>query len=227
MGGRGRLTDATIDRLQIYAGVAFQQNVGDLKSMKSSFLDSLFHVASSKDNLYHYPHCPIGPNSWCKYNANRANNTQTYKLAPGLPRDIIYKIRPIFLELSKDSELEKCLHSKTQNANESFSGTIWEYIPKTTFVTLPNLEFDIYDALANFNIGIKASLLIYEKFNFAPGAHMLRGGCNKYNIKRVNLANQRITPKNRLRRQVLRAKKMTKSDKLLEREGDLYIPGGF
>ena len=55
---------------------------------------------------------------------------------------------------------------------------------------------------------------------------MLRG-CNKYNIKRVNLANQRIIPKNKLRRQVLRAKKMTKSDKLIEKEGDLYIPGGF
>ena len=56
--------------------------------------------------------------------------------------------------------------------------------------------------------------------------HMLRGG-NKYNIKRVNSANQRITPKNKLRQQVLRAKKMTKSEKLIEKEGDLYIPGGF
>ena len=84
----------------------------------------------------------------------------------------------------------------------------------------------VYDAVANFNIGMKASLLIYEKLNFVPGVHMLRG-CNKYNIKRVNLANQRITPKNKLRRQVLRAEKMTKNDKLIEKEGDLYIPGGF
>ena len=98
LGGRGRLTDAIIDRLQNYAGVAIRQNVGDLKSMKSSFLASLFHVASNKDNSYHYPHCPIGPNSWCKYNADRTNNTQTYKPSPGLPREIIYKIRPIFLE---------------------------------------------------------------------------------------------------------------------------------
>ena len=73
---------------------------------------------------------------------------------------------------------------------------------------------------------MKASLLIYEKVNFAPGMHMLKG-CNKYNIKWVNLANQRITPKNKLRRQVLRAKKMTKSDKWIEKEGDLYIPAGF
>ena len=73
---------------------------------------------------------------------------------------------------------------------------------------------------------MKASVLIHEKLNFAPGVHILRR-CNKYNIERVNLANQRITPKNKLRRQVLRAKKMTKSDKLIEQEGDLYLPGGL
>ena len=49
---------------------------------------------------------------------------------------------------------------------------------------------------------MKASVLIYEKLNVVPGLHILRR-CNKYNIKRV------------------------KSDKLIEKEGDLYILGGF
>ena len=40
----------------------------------------------------------------------------------------------------KDAKLEKCLLGKTQNANESFNSTIWERIPKNTFVTLPTLE---------------------------------------------------------------------------------------
>ena len=133
--------------------------------MKSSFLASLFHVASDKDNSYHCPHWPIGWHSWCKYNSDRTNNTQTYKPGLGLPRDIIYKIRPIFLELNKDSELGKCLYGKTQNANESFNGTIWERISKTIFVILRKLEFGVYDAVANFIIGMKASVLIYEKLN--------------------------------------------------------------
>ena len=49
---------------------------------------------------------------------------------------------------------------------------------------------------------------------------MLRG-CNIY------LANQRITPKNKLRQQVLRAKKMTKSDTLIEKEGDFIYQEDF
>ena len=55
------------------------------------------------------------------------------------------------------------MHGKTQNANESFNGTIWERIPKNTFVTLPNLEFGVYDGVAHCNIRMKASVLIYEK----------------------------------------------------------------
>ena len=55
--------------------------------MKSSFLASLFHVASNKDNMYHYQHCPTGSGSWCKYNAGRVRTT--YKPGPGLPKYII------------------------------------------------------------------------------------------------------------------------------------------
>ena len=75
-----------------------------------------------KIKYWHYPHCPTGPDSWCKYNIDKLNGTQSYKPGPGFPLDIIAKIKPIYADLGKDSELEKCLHGKTQNANESFSG---------------------------------------------------------------------------------------------------------
>ena len=52
-------------------------------------------------------------------------------------------------------------------------------------------------------------------------------GWKKRNLKRVNLANQRACPKNKLRQKTLGAKKMSKNDKLLEKEGHLYVPGGF
>ena len=46
--------------------------------------------------MYQYRHSPTGSDSWCKYNAYRANNTQTYKPGSGLQKDIIYKIGPKF-----------------------------------------------------------------------------------------------------------------------------------
>ena len=36
---------------------------------------------------------------------------------------------------------------------------------KNTFVTLPNLEFGVCDGAAHCNVGMKASVLIYEKLN--------------------------------------------------------------
>ena len=99
------------------------------------------------------------------------------------------------------------MHAKTQNANERFNGTIWERIPKNTFVTLPNLEFGVYDGgAAHCNIRMQASVLIYEKLNFVLVAYMLKG-LKKRNLKRVNLEHERASRKNKLRQQILRSKK--------------------
>ena len=106
---------------------------------------------------------------------------------------------------------------KTQNANESFNGTIWERIPKNTFVTLPNLEFGVYDGVAHCNIRMKASVLIYEKLNFVSVVYMLKG-FKKRNLKGVNLVNQRASRKNKLRQQILRGKKMSKMANYLKKK---------
>ena len=106
------------------------------------------------------------------------------KPGPGLPLEIVHKVRPIYQALSKDTELEKCLHGKTQNANESFNATIWERVPKTNYVSLRKLEFGVYDAVGHFNIGMKSSILIYEKLNMIPGKFALKG-CASINNKRV------------------------------------------
>ena len=106
------------------------------------------------------------------------------------------------MELRKDTEFEKLLRGKNQNANECFNGTIRERIPKNTSNALPNLEIDVYDPVAHFNTGIKASVLIYEKHDFAPEVYMLKGW-KKHNLKRFNLANHWACPKNKLRRPIL------------------------
>ena len=74
MGGKGRLTDAMIDKLQNYYGIAIRSNSGDLTAMKKGIHASLFHCASSRDNDYHN-HCLEGPDSWCGFMKYRANRT--------------------------------------------------------------------------------------------------------------------------------------------------------
>lgn len=125
IGGKGKLTDSLIDKLQNYYGIAIRSNCGDLKGMKSAIYASLFHGASSdRRNLHQY--CPNGPESWCRYKQDKANNTDLYTPGPGLPDDIIKLIKPIYARLSADTLLSKCtcLDGKTQNRNGSLNGMI-------------------------------------------------------------------------------------------------------
>ena len=53
-----------------------------------------------------------------------------------IPKWIHDEIRPIFLDLSKDELLAKCLHGEAQNNNESLNNMIWAKCPK--MFLLPN-----------------------------------------------------------------------------------------
>ena len=109
------------------------------------------------------------------------------------------------------------MNGKTQNANESFDGTIWERILKTIFVTLPNLEFGVCDVVAPCSIRMKVPVLIFEKLNFVPVVCMLKG-FKKGNLKSVNLVNQCTSRKNKLKQQILRGKKCPKLTNYLKKK---------
>ena len=207
LGGRGKLTDATIDRLQNYYGIAIRQNKNDLQGMRSAIRATLFHVASNKSNNFHYPHCPEGPDSWCRHNRDKANKTTTYKPGPGLPTAIVLKLKPMYEELSCDKLLKKCLHGLTQNSNESYNMTVWERIPKNHYVSLSHLRFGAYDAAANFNIGRKASVLVMEKMGLRPGRYLLKG-CQRLNRKRLYLSEYKNTGSSKNAERLSVAKRM-------------------
>ena len=47
----------------------------------------------------------------------------------------------------------------------------------------------------------------------------------KHNLKRVNVVNQRASRRNKLRRQILRGKKISKNYKLLKKKDHIYVLG--
>ena len=226
LGGKGKLTNNIIDRLQNYYGIAIRENKDNLNAMQAATRAALFHVASSKDKNYHDTYCPKGSNSWCKFQKDKADGTSTYKSGPGLPLPVIFKLKPIFQELSHEDLLKKCLHGLTQNQNESFNAMIWDRLPKSRYVSFSQLELGVYDAVANFNIGRKASILTYEKLNMIPGKYSLKG-CQSINAKRLfasTYKNRDITKK---RRKVRRGKAKGKDDKNEDKEGISYEAGAF
>ena len=81
----------------------------------------------------------------------------------GLHPTVILHIKKIFLGLSQDDLLSRCLRAKPQTQNEAFNGTVRNHIPKQTFVKLFTFEIGVNDAVSHFNIGNMATLLIYDK----------------------------------------------------------------
>ena len=174
LGGKGKLTNAVIDRLQNYYGIAIRANAGDLEAMKKAACAVMFHVASSAKCNYHTAYCPTGVNSWCRFQKDKAMGTSEYKPGCGLSLEIIKHLKPIFNDLSRETLLKKCLHGKTQNQNESFNSLIWERLPKSKYVSLTQLRFGTYDAVAHFNIGMRSSIMIYGQLEMKPGRYMVK-----------------------------------------------------
>ena len=86
-----------IDRLQNYYGIAIRSDKIDLKGMQST----------TKDHNLHYPHCPVGPDSWCKCNQDRENGTTSYKPGLGFPISIVMRLRSISEDISNEDLLKK------------------------------------------------------------------------------------------------------------------------
>ncbi|GFX83634.1 uncharacterized protein TNCV_325831 [Trichonephila clavipes] len=69
----------------------------------------------------------------------------------------------------REGLIEKCLHGRTQNPNESFNKCFWERIPKTVFVGFETLKFGVMDAVICFNDGYVSRIKVFEALGIKPG----------------------------------------------------------
>ena len=207
LGGKGKLTDAMIDKLQNYYGIAIRANVNNAEEMEKAVLASFFHCASSQSRPLH-DYCPDGPDSWCGFRKDK----RTYKHGSGLPLPIIAKVKPIYQRLSDKTLLRKCLHGKTQNQNESLNALVWQRVPKEVFVAKETIEFGLYDAIAHFNNGAQIVLSLYKALGISPGKYT-EAGCETLDRDRLYKAAYKEQETNKKRRKVLRGQKKKKEDK--------------
>ena len=106
--------------------------------------------ATTEDDRHKY--FPCTSDSWCKFQADIANNMKTYKRTPGLQEDLRKIIEPVFRDLSSDTLLSKS-YTKTKNNNEALNGIIWQRCPKDIYVRQEVLEMGVSSAIIYFNDG--------------------------------------------------------------------------
>ncbi|GFX65998.1 uncharacterized protein TNCV_14191 [Trichonephila clavipes] len=112
IGGKGRLTDRMIDLITTYYGNAIRQNKTCLSDMRKAVWAVYFHIRSSDEEPLH-SFCPVGPNSWCKYqNQVVEGSVETFRHSNKLPVAVMDAIKPVFNDLSQPKLLQKCLGVK-------------------------------------------------------------------------------------------------------------------
>eukprot|EP00794_Sanderia_malayensis_P002926 gene2926-3380_t len=223
--GKGRLTDKAINTMQNHYGMAIRQNIAKLYEMKKSIIAILHHSSAIDDDLERHKYCPRTNVSWCKWWLDKLNNTSTYKKNLNLPLAIREKLKPIFMDLSSDDLLKKCLHGQTQNENECLNSVIWKKCPKDVFVGRRVLELGVSCAVINFNNGSSGMMEVYRKLGLVAGKQTA-DGCKRKDKQRLKHNVVQSSEKAKKRRKKLRSLRKGYTDKEEEEEGGKsYLSG--
>ena len=100
IGGKGRLTEALIKKVQRYYGLAIRQNfikaanptekeIG-IYQMKKNIMTLLSHIITKQDLKQQYRYCPIGSTSLCAWQRDQAGGTSTYHALHCLPAAVFF-----------------------------------------------------------------------------------------------------------------------------------------
>ena len=227
LSGKGKLTDTMINSMQNYYGMAICGNIGILYAMKKAVEAVLFHCTNFESPQMRHKFCPVGPDTWCKWQLDKLNNTNYYEPRLGIPKWIHDVIYPIFVDLSNTSLLSKCLHGQTQNPNEALNQIIWSKVPKAIFVGKQVLEMGINSAIIEYNGG---SFGIHKVLNYVGVETGLctHLGSIARNKRRIMQSARKCSVKGIKRRKTLRSIKKGYMDKEKELEKEeSYVAGGF
>ncbi|XP_059166973.1 uncharacterized protein LOC131949201 [Physella acuta] len=170
IGGKDRLTKVAIKRIQGHYGGAIRSNVGNLDKMKKA----IWAIWEHRKGIH------VNCGEWC-----------TGQIKNMLPNFVMEIIKPVFVELSSDTLLKKCLHGGTQNANEAFHHIIWEKCPKVTFVGKDRLEIGVFDAVIVYNEGEMGRLAIFRSLGLNCGYHCI-SAFKKFDTTRIKAAQKFI-----------------------------------
>ena len=213
VGGKGRLTDKVIDRMQNYYGKAIRNNSGDLEGMKESIKAVECHmiVDETLPLEKQHQHCPKGEDTWCKFWIDKLQGTDTYDDNKRLPEVFLKELQPIFKRLSNDDLLSRCLKGITQNQNESANGQLWSRCPKTKFCGVRKVRIAVCETVAVFNTGAANKAEVLGMCGVAAGQNMMKA-LRKEDQNRIRNAEKKISEKYRRQRQKLRSKKKSKGE---------------
>lgn len=208
--------------LSLYYGLAIQRHPDSVKDMRREIWATYYHKISTDEKPQH-DFCPVGENSWCKWQQHKVAKTP-FSHPPALDKETQDILKRIYEKLSQNELLERCLGSNTQNDNESFNACVWRLAPKHVFCGKKILEIATYTAACIFNEGQKPILKILEVMgcSLGPGSLSFAEDCDNARVQRADQRSSFASKAARIARREARAAEEEVYD---EEEGTMYGPG--
>ena len=97
--GKGKLTDADIDRLQNYFGIALRSGAASFLELRNRLLAGLFHIASSEGYECH-TYCPATKDSLCQFQRDKISGTNLYEPGKRFDAGVIKHVKPENIKLN-------------------------------------------------------------------------------------------------------------------------------
>ena len=225
IGGRGRLTGATIN----YYRNAIVENIPNVAAMKKFIFATLSHYMFTDKQPLHGK-CPEGKNSWCFYNKSIANNIQPDtrdKMSVKLSESVVAKIMPLYQRLACDELLTRYVKGGTQNQNESLHALIWKKCPKKMFVSKKRISIAVSNAVAEFIMGCSARVELKSQLKKSSIPHLSAAIVNKCDNRRKCESARSSCEKKKMVRRKIKLSKMKNEAARQKKEGKTYGSGQF
>ncbi|CAB3225803.1 unnamed protein product [Arctia plantaginis] len=166
-----------------------------------------------------------GRENWCSWKKAKAENAlDAYHHNQPMSEEVYQAIKPIYVELSRDDLLERCLGACTQNNNESFNATVWSLAPKSSSSGKTVLDIATDIAVCTFNGGLTNVLQIFKMLEVEIGAQ-LYNFCTEADAKRITHAEASLSDAAKSARALQKSTRKDEEDKNLAIEGQMYGAG--
>ena len=229
IGGKGRLTEERCEKLQKYFSLAIQRGVkqpGDpVNNMMRHIWASLAHSASTDEHPQH-EFCPTDEGSFCKWQQWKAGRQGPYTHHDPLPEAVVDAIKPAYRRLASPALLVRCSRGATQNQNESLNGLVWQYCPKTSFCGVDTVEAAVGLALIKFNHGLQRFQDVLAMMGCVASADATAGlvGADR---ERLYFSKRKHSEEEKQERKRRRRQRKGLEEDTVEKEGAMYVSGGW
>ena len=224
VGGKGRLGDAIVDRIQTYYGYAIRNNKGERDKIVKAIWAIYYHliIGPSYESLeQQHSFCPTDESTWCKYQKDRSSGTNTYDRKNCLPNVFRGELKDIFTRLSSQTVLGACEKGLTQNQNEALNNCVWTKCPKRVFCGMHRFTLAVCESVVKWNEGAHGRKTFLEQLNLNCGPNTMMG-FKIENRNRIYHAKRKLSDIYRKRRQILRQSRKKKKG-----PDKSYIAGTF